>query len=129
MKTNIFLPFIIIGLVSCSSSIPSSIEEPSSFVSSEDITTSSEDIIASSEEETTSIEVKKYTVTWFNYNDDVLEVDEDVLEGEMPQYDGLDPYRIDDLFHYTWKGWTPTLEEVHSDQTYKAIFDEDYYFS
>ena len=64
-----------------------------------------------------------YTVTWINENGDVLEVDQNVEAGTIPSYDGVKPEKESDgQYEYNFTGWTPELNAVTSDITYKAVF-------
>ena len=68
-------------------------------------------------------EVKTYTVTWKNYDGTVLEVDEDVPYGTIPTYDGSIPTKPgDDIYTYSFSGWSPSISPVVSDITYTAEF-------
>lgn len=75
-------------------------------------------------------EIRTYTVKWVNYNGEVLELDENVEYGQSPVYNGENPVRPDGHgVSYSWKGWSPVLETVESDQVYTAIYDYSAYFS
>lgn len=68
-------------------------------------------------------ETKTFTVTWQNYDGSILEIDENVEKGTIPSYDGPAPTRpFDDLYIYTFSGWSPELSKVVSDITYTATF-------
>ncbi len=68
---------------------------------------------------------KTYTISWVDYDGALLETDKDVKEGEMPHFDGETPTRKkDDNFTYTFKEWSPKLEKVTKDATYKAVYSE-----
>ena len=75
-------------------------------------------------------EVRTYTVKWVNFDGEVLELDEDVEYGQSPVYNGEMPTRPDGHgVNYSWKGWSPVIETVESDQVYTAIYDYEAYFS
>ena len=67
--------------------------------------------------------VNKYNVNFLNYNNDTLQVD--TLEyGVLPEYRGSMPTReADDLYLYTFVGWTPDIVPVVGATTYVATFD------
>ena len=65
----------------------------------------------------------KYTITFLNYDDTELQSG-DVAYGELPQYVGDTPVRMeDDAYTYTFAGWTPEVVTVTDDATYKATFN------
>ena len=100
----------------------SSSQEPSSSAqqsSSSQATSSSEAPSSSSQQE-----VQKYTVTWKNYDGSILEIDYNVPYGATPSYDYETPVKpSDDAYDYVFKGWTPAITIVTSNQTYTATFD------
>ena len=62
------------------------------------------------------------TVTWENYDGTVLDTDE-LSFGSTPEYAGGTPTRADDdLYTYTFMGWTPDILAVTSDVTYTATY-------
>lgn len=69
-------------------------------------------------------DIKTYMITWVNYDGDILEADI-VNEGELPSYDGITPFRrVSENVGYTFIGWTPNVEEAHSNKIYTATFEE-----
>lgn len=65
------------------------------------------------------------TVIWKNWNGDVLETDYKVENGSTPSFDGETPIRDGgESKIYIFKGWSPAIDNVTSDQEYTAAFDE-----
>lgn len=68
---------------------------------------------------------KTYTVTWCNEDGTVLETDTGVEEGSIPKYDGELPTKEGNAqYDYTFKGWTPEINEVTTDVTYTAVYEK-----
>ncbi|WP_417416566.1 InlB B-repeat-containing protein [Hominenteromicrobium sp.] len=70
-------------------------------------------------------QVKTYTVTWVNWDDSEVRTDTEVAYGtelEVP----ADPTREADAeYTYTFAGWTPKIETVTGDATYKAKYTKE----
>ena len=67
--------------------------------------------------------VRTFTVTWVNYDGTVLETDTMLHYGDMPSYDGETPVKPqDELYSYTFSGWSPSITAVSYDVTYTATF-------
>ena len=67
---------------------------------------------------------QRFTVTWKNYDGSILEIDYNVEYGAMPSYDYETPVKpSDEQYDYVFKGWTPAITIVTSDQTYTATFN------
>ena len=67
-------------------------------------------------------EINTYNVVFKNYDDTILQQGK-VEYGQMPKYTNEEPTREKtDEYTYTFKGWSPQLHEVTSDQEYKAEY-------
>ena len=70
-------------------------------------------------------EVNKYTIKWVNWDDSEVRTDTEVAYGtelEVPE----DPTRAADAeYTYTFAGWTPKIETVTGDATYKATYTKE----
>ncbi|WP_417077737.1 InlB B-repeat-containing protein [Hominenteromicrobium sp.] len=69
--------------------------------------------------------VNKYTIKWVNWDDSEVRTDTEVAYGtelEVPE----DPTRAADAeYTYTFAGWTPEVETVTGDATYKAKYTKE----
>ena len=66
------------------------------------------------------------TITWQNYDGSVLEIDENVTYGSMPTYDGTTPIKEkDDMYEYSFTGWSPEIKAAIEDTTYVAKFTSE----
>ncbi|MBQ8982456.1 MAG: InlB B-repeat-containing protein [Lachnospiraceae bacterium] len=73
---------------------------------------------------TATYSINNYTVTWTNYDDSVLDTDT-VNYGETPEYTGDTPTKpADAQYTYTFVGWTPAIDTVTGNVTYKATYKE-----
>ena len=70
-------------------------------------------------------QVKTYTIKWVNWDDSEVRTDTEVPYGtelEKPE----DPTREADAeYTYTFAGWTPKIETVTGDATYKATYTKE----
>ena len=70
-------------------------------------------------------EVNKYTIKWVDWDGSEVRTDTEVPYGtelEVPE----DPTRAADAqYTYTFKGWTPEVETVTGDATYKATYTKE----
>ena len=73
---------------------------------------------------TFSSEVNKYTIRWVDDEGAELEVDENVEYGTTPSFDGSTDKPDSELYHYTFTGWDPAVEDVTGNQTYTATYDK-----
>ena len=69
--------------------------------------------------------INKYTIKWVNWDDSEVRTDTEVPYGtelEAPE----DPTRAADAeYTYTFAGWTPKIETVTGDATYKATYTKE----
>ena len=66
--------------------------------------------------------VNSYTITWLN--EDGSEIEHETLEyGTTPQHEDLSKENTAE-WTYTFTGWTPAIESVKGDASYKATFSE-----
>jgi uncharacterized repeat protein (TIGR02543 family) len=68
--------------------------------------------------------IRTYLVTWLNYDDSVLKVD-NVAYGAEPSYLGTTPLKPETpQYSYEFSGWFPSVVNVTSDATYRALFTQ-----
>ena len=66
---------------------------------------------------------KKYTITFVNYDGTELQVLKNVEAGSIPSYTGAIPIRpSDNLYTYTFSGWSPSVAPATANVTYTAKF-------
>ena len=71
-------------------------------------------------------QIRKYAITFLNWDDTVLQ-NTLVPYGVEPVYSGATPTKPSDARAvYTFAGWSPAIQAVTGEQTYKAIFDASY---
>lgn len=69
-------------------------------------------------------DLRKYTITFKNYDDTELE-SKQVEYGSTPEYTGQTPTKPSIEGHeYAFNGWSPTIQEVTGDATYRATFSD-----
>lgn len=67
--------------------------------------------------------ILSYTVKFVDYDGSILE-QKNVKYGEMPKYEGEEPVRkATEKFVFIFTKWSPTIESVTKNATYKAVFD------
>lgn len=69
--------------------------------------------------------VRKYEIKFVDYDDRLLE--KQLLEyGATPVYSQGEPTRTsDDFYTYAFTGWSPSIEKVRNDKTYKATYSRE----
>ena len=68
----------------------------------------------------------KYTVKWVDDDETTLIYQKDYEYGAMPQFEGVEPTKAADAqYTYTFKSWTPEVETVTGDATYKATYTKE----
>lgn len=66
-----------------------------------------------------------FKATFLNYNEQEL-YSYQVLEGETPIYQGETPTReSDEIYNYSFSGWSPILGPIYKDTTYIAQFTQE----
>ena len=69
---------------------------------------------------------KIFTVTFLNYDDSVLATDKVAYGETADPGETANPTKpSDDQYHYTFKGWSDSLDNVTSDRTVKATYSYD----
>ncbi|WP_210994427.1 InlB B-repeat-containing protein, partial [Acholeplasma laidlawii] len=70
--------------------------------------------------------LKTYTITWVDSDDNVLQIDENVEYGIIPSFDGVVPVNEPTVaITYVFGGWSPGVQAVSGNQTYKTIIHEE----
>ena len=68
--------------------------------------------------------IHKFNITWKNNDGSVIHEDKDVPYGTTPSYDGPTPTKQkDNIAHYTFDQWRPTISPVTGNATYTANFN------
>ena len=71
-------------------------------------------------------ELRKYTVVWKDENGTVLETDTDVPYGTTPEFNSALPTKeATAQYNYSFKGWSPEVNEITGDTTYIATYQEE----
>ena len=66
--------------------------------------------------------IQKFSVTWADWDGTVLETQQ-IFPGNMPAYTGPTPTRSPDVYnHYTFTGWSPTIQIVEANVIYTAQY-------
>ncbi len=69
--------------------------------------------------------VRKYEIKFVDYDDTLLEK-QSLEYGSTPVYSQGEPTRSsDDYYTYAFTGWSPAIEKVKSDKTYKATYSRE----
>lgn len=69
--------------------------------------------------------IQKFSVTWANWDGTVLETQQ-IFPGNMPAYTGPTPTRNPDVYnHYTFTGWSPTIQIVEANVIYTAQYSSE----
>ena len=69
--------------------------------------------------------VRKYEIKFVDYDDTLLEK-QSLEYGATPAYSYGEPTRSsDDYYTYTFSNWSPAIEKVKSDKTYKAVYSRE----
>lgn len=70
-------------------------------------------------------QVKTYTVTWVNWDDSEVRTDTEVAYGTELEAPANPTREADAEYTYTFAGWTPKIETVTGDATYKAKYTKE----
>ena len=70
-------------------------------------------------------QVKTYTVTWVNWDDSEVRTDTEVPYGTELEAPANPTREADAEYTYTFAGWTPKIETVTGDATYKATYTKE----
>ena len=69
--------------------------------------------------------VNKYTIKWVNWDDSEVRTDTEVAYGTELEAPANPTREADAEYTYTFAGWTPKIETVTGDATYKATYTKE----
>ena len=69
--------------------------------------------------------VNKYTIKWVNWDDSEVRTDTEVAYGTELEAPANPTREADAEYTYTFAGWTPEIETVTGDATYKATYTKE----
>ncbi|WP_417079951.1 InlB B-repeat-containing protein [Hominenteromicrobium sp.] len=70
-------------------------------------------------------QVKTYTIKWVNWDDSEVRTDTEVPYGTELEVPANPTREADAEYTYTFAGWTPKIETVTGDATYKATYTKE----